>query len=150
MELDQYFSERLDDQIKWYDNKSKINQRWYKTLKVMQIILSFSLPVVIGFGSDTSLWKVIDSGIGVLVAIITGISEIVGYHENWLNYRSTAEALKHEKYLFLTGCDPYNSEGSYQKNVSKAEGLTAKENQRWRKNDMNHKEDQYGKEKNIH
>jgi len=30
--------ERLEDQLSWYDNKSMENQKWYKRLKVAEII----------------------------------------------------------------------------------------------------------------
>jgi uncharacterized protein YdeI (BOF family) len=31
----------------------------------------------------------------------------IQYHPNWITYRSTCEALKHEKYLYLAKAGPY-------------------------------------------
>ena len=39
---------RLEDQIAWYDAKSQHNQRWFKLLKVCQIITAAAIPVAAG------------------------------------------------------------------------------------------------------
>ncbi|WP_447579966.1 DUF4231 domain-containing protein, partial [Acinetobacter baumannii] len=44
-----YLQERLDDQIKWYDEKSIAAQNRYKQLKGIVIILSASIPLFVGF-----------------------------------------------------------------------------------------------------
>lgn len=36
---------RLEDQIAWYDAKSRHNQRWFKLLKVWQIVIAAAIPV---------------------------------------------------------------------------------------------------------
>jgi Protein of unknown function (DUF4231) len=36
---------RLDDQIAWYDSNSRRNQRWFKTLKICQIVVAAAIPV---------------------------------------------------------------------------------------------------------
>jgi hypothetical protein len=45
--------------------------------------------------------------VGVAVVVLEGLQHLNQYHENWLSYRSSAEALKHEKYLFLADAGPY-------------------------------------------
>jgi len=39
--------------------------------------------------------------------LFEGLQQLNQYHHNWITYRSTAEALKHEKYLFLSKAGPY-------------------------------------------
>jgi hypothetical protein len=36
---------RLDDQIAWYDRKSQHSRRWFKRLKVSQIVTAAAIPV---------------------------------------------------------------------------------------------------------
>jgi hypothetical protein len=45
--------------------------------------------------------------LGASVALLEGLQQLGKYDELWINYRSTAEQLKHEKYLFLAGSGPY-------------------------------------------
>ena len=36
---------RLEDQIAWYDAQEPANQRWFKRLKVCQIVVAAAIPV---------------------------------------------------------------------------------------------------------
>ncbi|MGH6936240.1 MAG: DUF4231 domain-containing protein, partial [Methylocella sp.] len=46
-------------------------------------------------------------GLGVLIAVIEGLQQLYQYQANWIAYRSTCEALRHEKFLFLGAAGPY-------------------------------------------
>ena len=43
--------ERLEDQLGWYDRKSRDNQRRYQWLKLLELAVAAALPVVTGVGS---------------------------------------------------------------------------------------------------
>jgi len=45
--------------------------------------------------------------LGAAIAIIEGIQQVNQYQSNWISYRSTCEALRHEKYLYLGKAGPY-------------------------------------------
>jgi len=96
---------RLEDQIDWYDKKSKYCQRWYKWLKFLQIILAVSIPIMSHIGD--AAWKWVVSFSGALIAVIEAIEHMNQYSTLWVMYRSTAERLKHEKFLFLSAAGPY-------------------------------------------
>jgi Protein of unknown function (DUF4231) len=101
---------RLEQQIEWYDSRSIKNQRWFKTLKIIVIVAAALIPFLVGLkfslaGIDLS--QLIVGGLGVLIAVLEGLQQLNQYHANWLNYRSTCEALKHEKYLSLAKAGPY-------------------------------------------
>lgn len=54
------------------------------------------------------------------------------YHENWIQYRSTAEILKHEKFLYLTRSGGYkNSSASFNELVERCESIISSENVDW-------------------
>lgn len=48
MTPEQYMEDRVDDQIKWYDSRSQANQRWYKHLRSIEIVLAASIPFMVG------------------------------------------------------------------------------------------------------
>jgi hypothetical protein len=98
---------RLEDQLGWYDSKSVYCQRWYKGLKIIQIALAVCIPLA-SFLEPTFL-KVATSVAGVLIAILEGVQHLNQYSMLWVSYRSTAERLKHEKYLFLSAAGPYKA-----------------------------------------
>ena len=91
--------QRLEDQITWYDANSARNQRMFRRLKYVEIVAAATIPVVSGFGST----RVVAAVLGGVVLVIEAVLHLNQYQQNWLTYRSTAEALKHEKYLYIAG-----------------------------------------------
>jgi hypothetical protein len=107
-----YAMERLEDQIKWYDRKSGYNQRMFKGMKTLTIVLSLIIPLFATFAAykgniDGKLVALIAGVLGALIALLEAVQQLNQYHNNWTAYRSTAEALKHEKYLYLSKAGPY-------------------------------------------
>jgi uncharacterized metal-binding protein len=132
MDEDQYLSERLEDQIDWYDRKSQWNQWWYKRLQVFQITAAASVPFLAGYVTDeTAYIKIIVGLLGLLVAVTTSCVTLFKFQENWLEYRATSESLRHEKYLFLTKAEPYNVGDAFQLLVERVETFISKENAKW-------------------
>ena len=68
---------------------------------------------------------------GLLITIITGVVTLYKFQENWIEYRTTCETLRHEKYLFLTQADPYDIEDPFKLLVQRVENLISKENTQW-------------------
>jgi hypothetical protein len=95
--------QRLEDQIEWYDSRSLRNQRIFKVLKMVVILAAALIPFLVGL--NVPRWII--GGLGVLIAVIEGLQQMNQYHPNWITYRSTCEALKHEKFLYLAKAGPY-------------------------------------------
>ncbi len=57
------------------------------------------------------------------------------YQQNWIAYRSTCEALKHEKYLYLAEAGPYGNAENREKRIAvladRIEGLISQEHAKW-------------------
>jgi Protein of unknown function (DUF4231) len=120
--------ERLEDQLGWYDRKSQSAQRAFKRLKVLQLVAAAAVPVVAA--AEAAAW--ITAGFGGVVLVLEGVQQLGQYQSNWITYRSTCEALKHEKYLYLAGAGPYRD--SDEPSVVLAEhieGLVSQEHARW-------------------
>ena len=121
---------RLEAQIAWYDRKSKANQRRFKVLKGITIISAAVIPVLstAGIAHGTQ----IAGGLGVLIAIVEGLQQLNQYQSNWATYRSTAESLKHEKYLFLAKAGPYlGAENALAMLAERIESQVSQENTKW-------------------
>lgn len=131
-----YIKERVDDQIKWFNDKSGFNQRRYKLFRTIVIILSVSIPFAAGYiDSETYLGNVIKIAVGVagvLIAVLEGIQALNKYQENWVQYRTAAENLIQEKMLFATQSGIYaNSETPFSEFVARVEGVLSSENKKW-------------------
>src|SRR6266540_1545309 len=94
--------DRLEDQISWYDRKSGDDQRRYKWLKLLELAVAAALPVVAGIHSP--VW--VTGGLASVIVVLEGAQHLYQFQEHWITYRSTAEALKHERYLYLAKAGP--------------------------------------------
>ncbi len=129
---DDYFKDRLDNQIDWYDKKSIQSQKWFKRLQVIVIVSSATIPFLSGYMDETTLYlKIIVGLLGLVIAAITAVLGLYQFQENWLEYRTTCETLRHEKYLFLAKAPPYNEKEPFLLLVERIEGLISKENTNW-------------------
>src|ERR1700756_3367236 len=84
--------DRLEDQINWYDRKSGWNQRWFKRIKVTEIIAAALIPFL--SAGKLPHFALITAGLGVLITLLEGLLHLNQYQQNWITYRSTCESLK--------------------------------------------------------
>ena len=119
--------QRLERQIRWYSNKSRKNQRWFKQLKLLEITVAAALPVVAGLNSP--VW--VTGGLAAVIVVLEGVQHLYQFHEQWIAYRSTAEALKHERYLYLASAGPYADEDRRGQLAERIEGLISQEHVTW-------------------
>lgn len=132
MDKDDYIQKRVDNQIDWYDKKSRQNQWWYKRLRIFEICAAASIPFLVGYiGSEDSGFRIAVGVLGLLIAVVTAILGLYQFQENWVEYRTTCESLKHEKFLFQTGAEPYHEEDPFRLFVQRIESLISKENTAW-------------------
>jgi hypothetical protein len=119
--------ERLEDQLQWYDAKAGKNQWRYKWIKVVEIAVAAALPVVAAVHSP--VW--VTGGLAAVVVVLEGALHIFQFQEHWITYRSTAEALKNERYLYLAKAGPYAGEDRDRVLAERVEVLLAQEHIKW-------------------
>ena len=120
--------ERLEDQLGWYDRKSVYNRRWHMRLKMATLVAAALIPLA----SGVTAWPWIAGALGVLVVIFEGAQQLNQFQQHWVSYRSTCEALRHEKYLFLALAGPYaTSEHPKRLLAERVESLVSTEHAKW-------------------
>jgi hypothetical protein len=116
-----YIKERLEDQIKWHGSKARETKKKYHILQVIIIITSALVPIVNTVGPAEDWLRIISSVLGGIIVIATSLSQLHKYQENWILYRTTAELLKKEKYLYLNCAGDYSGLGLDEKKKSLVE-----------------------------
>lgn len=135
----EYLEDRLEDQIKWYDKKSQIHQKWYKKLKFIELISGFAIPIatLVRFSS----FEVLVSILSGIILLSEGSIALFNHQNNWIEYRRTAENLKQEKYMYLTSSGVYNDlEDKFTLLVERVETLISSENINWANMERDKKE----------
>jgi hypothetical protein len=119
---------RLQGQIGWYDRNAASNQRWFKLIKVAQIVLGALVPVAAA--ADADRWLLGSFGAGVVV--LEGVQQLFQFHRNWIKYRATCEALRREEHLYQAGAGDYASAPSpLQLLAERLEQLVGQETAEW-------------------
>jgi hypothetical protein len=122
--------QRLDDQIDWYSKRSQSAQTWFKGLKIVQLVTAGIIPLLGIF--NIPLRDKMTAVPGLVTLIAQGLQQLYQFHANWLSYRSTAEALKHEKFLYLAGAGPYAKvDNALPLLAERSEALILQEHLKW-------------------
>lgn len=125
--------DRLVGQAGWYEGKSATSKRSYATLKVTQLIAAAAVPVMASV--HAAVW--VTGGLGALVVVVEGVLQLFQFEANWINYRSTGEALSNERFLYLAGAGPYATETAATESnpkrvlADRVAAITSQENTKW-------------------
>lgn len=132
IDQDTYIKERVDDQLSWYESKSSTNKNMYRRLAILEMSIALCIPFLTSYIDDLHPTLKYAVGIlGVSIGLIAGLNTLMKYQENWVEYRTTAENLKQEKYLFMTKTGEYGKSDAFQRFVLRIEGILSKENSQW-------------------
>jgi hypothetical protein len=136
--------DRLEDQINWYDAKSSKLQKAYKRIKVVEIVAAALIPFLAALhisetnpqphtilGVPLSIGTV-TAMLGVLITILEGVLQLGQYQQNWVTYRATCEALKHEKFTYIAKAGVYASAADPRALLAeRVETIGSQENSKW-------------------
>jgi len=120
---------RLEQQIEWYDKKSGIAQKWFKRVKISEFVLSGLVPIT-AFTSNGWVTAII----GAMAVGLEGLQQLNQWQHNWITYRSTCEALRHEKYSYLARSGSYDGmeqNQAFKALVERVEALVSTEHAKW-------------------
>jgi len=145
----EFLKKRVEDQISYYNSKGTSNQKKYKKFKIVEIVISTSIPVIIGLSTMTLLTKVqiernedftilvimqiIAAIAGIVIVALNKLFEVESYYENWKKYRLTQMELESERMLYLTRSDPYDEKDAFPLFVNNVEAILNHEYQTWMK-----------------
>jgi hypothetical protein len=106
------------DQLTWMESKAGKAQRFYYSLRLVTIVGAVVVPALVAVSSLDG-WEGDAAQIGtwivsLVVAVSAAVEGFFQFGQRWRNYRSTAERLKTEGWLYLQLAGPYaSSDGSH-------------------------------------
>ena len=104
---------RLDDQIAYHNRKSSRYQKYYKRIKVTEIIAAALIPFLSALHvAETHQYvrytlAIGTALLGVLITILEGILQLYQFQQIWITSRATAEGMNHEKFMYLAKAGAY-------------------------------------------
>ena len=130
MDIESYLTERVDDQIKYFDSNAIRNQKRYKWLKGTAIFCNIFTTLAIAL-TLMPYFKVLPMSIvalifSMIVLATYQIEEFYNFGAKWEKFRLVAERIKSEKSLFLNDAGTYFSGEAEEKKrlfIEKIEGI---------------------------
>ncbi len=114
MNIESYINDRVDDQLKYFDQCAVRNQRIYRLLRIvaiscnvltaLAIALTFAVPA--GYKVKVGLAALV---LTMIVLATYQIEEFFNFGAKWQKFRIVGELIKSEKYLYLNGAGVYTS-----------------------------------------
>ena len=112
MDIETYLTERVDDQIEYFDSNAIGNQKLYRRLKSAAIFCNIFTTLTIALTLIPNL-KVPMSIIALVLSMIVlatyQVEDFYNFGAKWEKFRLVAERIKSEKYLFLSSAGTYSS-----------------------------------------
>lgn len=134
MTQEEYFSQRLEEQIAWYDKAGKKNKTLFQLFKVGEIVVASVTPFLIAHSDvDGGPLHVIAATMSITIAILAAMLGAFKFQEKWIQFRSVSEQLKHEKFMYLTQSGVYEKRSSFPAFVKRIEIILIRENDDWMK-----------------
>ena len=112
-QIEDYIQNRVDNQIKWYSQKATFNKFRYRIIEIIIIVSGALIPIInssaIFYPKEANYSNLVftSSVLGFIVTIAVGLSQLEKYFETWNLYRTNAEVLKKEKFLYQNNAGQY-------------------------------------------
>ena len=130
MDIETYLTERVDDQIKYFDSSAIRNQKAYKKLKgtaiVCNVLTTLTIALALTFIPYLKIMGIAALIFSTIVLATYQIEEFYNFGAKWEKFRLVAEHMKSEKFLFLNDVGTYSSgDGDEKKRafIEKIEGI---------------------------
>jgi ABC-type transport system involved in Fe-S cluster assembly fused permease/ATPase subunit len=106
-----YMENRFKDQLKWYEKQAKSSMNKFYSCQAVIIFFGALIPIINVLPTgEPNMIKVLSATFGGMIIVATGVLQLTKAYENWINYRNTAEQLKHEYQLFALEAGKYSDE----------------------------------------
>jgi hypothetical protein len=132
-EFEEYRDTRYADALNYYDKRANRNQIYHRICSIYILVSSIAIaPILMLDQFLEGCSRIITTILAPTIAIATGIASHFDFYENWLNYRATWDALRHELHLRNANIQEYGA--STDRNalfVARVEALISSEGEAW-------------------
>ena len=124
----EYLQRRVATQLQWHNAKAAWNKRCFYCTEITTLLAGTAIPVVNLWVTGSDLSRMLSGILGGVIVIAAGIGKLFKFQENWLQFRTLAEALERESEFYKTGVADYAAAGEAGRNrlfVERAENILA-------------------------
>ena len=97
---EEYIEERLNDQLRYYDRTANRAKSRYLQSRFVSVVAAALVPVFVNL--EFPYVDAVTTVLSVLVVLIVSLESVFHFREQWVNSRSTSEALRKEYFEFVS------------------------------------------------
>jgi len=114
MNLESYMTERVDSQVEHFDQQARRNQRIFSVLRMAAItcnvLTAFAIALTLAAPARFKLYVGLGALVLSMIVLTTHqIQEFYKFGAKWERFRTVAEQIKSEKFLFLNDAGTYRA-----------------------------------------
>ncbi len=124
----EYLQRRVEDQHQWHSDKATWNKRRFYCVEIATLLAGAAIPVVNLWVIDGVESRILSGILGGVIVVAAGIGKLFKFQENWLQFRTLAEALERETEFYKTGVADYAATDESERNrllVERVENILA-------------------------
>jgi len=124
-----YAIDVANDSYNWYRRRAILTRRAHRASEVIFLVVSTSIPVSAVLTPSNAVMPAI---LGAVVVVLAGLRPIFHWHENYLRFTHSREAVEAERRLYRTNTAPYDDQATKdQVLVSAVSGIEQNEMDGW-------------------
>lgn len=113
-----------------YNNGAARNKVWYLTLKLLTLLTGATGAILAALAAPAA----VTASVTALAVASESVQQLFKFHDNWLNYRATAEQLRIDGYLFVAEASPFEAAASRRQLLAdRMQKASARQFQLWQK-----------------
>ena len=128
---ERYIVDRLDPQLKWYEDKASAAKTAHHRFAGLQIAATAVVPVLNSFAHDLFAMTYAASIAACIAAVAGGFAGFRRNEENWLRYRQTASALQALKVVYAHRGPPFQGDDRDDMLITQTEQILENESRQW-------------------
>jgi len=129
-EFKSYREGRYAEALKYYDKKAIWNKRLYHICSIYVLVVSVAISPIVLLCKDRG--QIFTAILSPTVTLFAAIAGHFRFHENWLSYRATWDALKHQIHWHDSKAGFYaGQEDAHRFFVEQVEDLVSRERSEW-------------------
>ena len=126
-----YIDERLNDQLRYYDRTAGKAKSRYLQSRMVSVVAGALVPVLVNL--EFAYVDLITTILSVMVVLIVSLESVFHFREQWVNSRSTSEALRKEYFEFTAAEGLYadfvdDTDAAFRLFVERVEAMIEAEN----------------------
>jgi hypothetical protein len=96
--------QELTVQFGWYEKAATVSRLAYQILKMTALAAGAAVTVLAAISAPAAL----TASVAGAIVVMEGAQQMFQFHQNWISYRDTAEALRRQAFLYVSDAGPFD------------------------------------------